>query len=482
MFALDEATITRLAPNADALKNGRGLVLKNNFVELHHDADGTILFGACQGSGKTPYQCSADFALPEQPTFRCTCPSRQFPCKHGLGLLFAYVLKKSFTAAEVPADLAAKREKLTEKKEKAKEPAKPKTVNKGALAKKIQAQLNGLDVLETLAHDLMRHGLGNMNAKLARETEEQAKQLGDAYLPGAQAALHDYTRLFYGDNGKFTDLAARERERIASDALDQLSRLKAIAKQGRVYLQNRLDDPDLKPDTESGIAAWLGHAWQLTELKAAGLVEDNAELLQLAFHTYDDAARREYVDIGVWIDLKSGRVRRTQKYRPYKAAKLIASDDSVFDVMQVPELYIYPGDANPRIRWDGLTTRPATPQDFETVRGQASKDFTATIKEVKGRLKAPLADKQPIHLLHAAKLGQVGSEFVIEDAKGERLVLTDAGWSEEPPTCHLLSYLPGDCFADCAVAVRFHHNLDAGTLRVKPLSFVRKSGVLRLTF
>ena len=35
----------------------------------------------------------------------------------------------------------------------------------------------------------MRLGIGNMNAKLAKEMEEQAKQLGNAYLPGAQAAL-----------------------------------------------------------------------------------------------------------------------------------------------------------------------------------------------------------------------------------------------------------------------------------------------------
>ena len=44
-----------------------------------------------------------------------------------------------------------------------------------------------------------------MNAKLAREMEEQAKQLGNAYLPGAQAALHSYTKLFAGDDGKFAE-------------------------------------------------------------------------------------------------------------------------------------------------------------------------------------------------------------------------------------------------------------------------------------
>ncbi len=135
---------------------------------------------------------------------------------------------------------------------------KPKQVNLGALAKKIKAQLAGIDVLERLTADLIRVGIGNMNAKLAAEMEEQAKQLGNAYLPGAQAALHKYTRLFAGDDGSFTDQPSQQRERIYSEALDQLSRLHALVKQGRAYLQRRLDDPELKPETESAIAAWLG--------------------------------------------------------------------------------------------------------------------------------------------------------------------------------------------------------------------------------
>jgi hypothetical protein len=125
-----------------------------------------------------------------------------------------------------------------------------------------------------------------MNAKTAREIEEKAKQLGNAYLPGAQAALHRYTKLFSDDDDGAADpkapTAIRGGEAIFSEALDQLSRLHSIVKQGRAYLQRRLDDPDLKPETETSIAAWLGHAWQLAELKSAGLVQADVELLQLA--------------------------------------------------------------------------------------------------------------------------------------------------------------------------------------------------------
>ena len=66
--------------------------------------------------------------------------------------MFAYVLKKSsFKTDDVPADLVEKRDKLATRAEKKKEEsAKPKMVNKSALAKKIQAQLDGLDLLEKL--------------------------------------------------------------------------------------------------------------------------------------------------------------------------------------------------------------------------------------------------------------------------------------------------------------------------------------------
>src|SRR5688572_30157454 len=442
MIAIDEAAIESSAPNADAVKNGRALVVKGKFVALNVDADETILFGQCAGSGKVPYHCSCDFARADQPTHRCTCPSRQFPCKHCIGLMFAFILKKSsFKTADVPADLTEKREKLATRVEQKKEDAaKPKVVNKDALAKKVQAQLDGMDLLEKLTLDLTRIGIGNMNAKTAREIEEKAKQLGNAYLPGAQASLHRFTKLFGGDDG--ARVAAGQVESRFSEALDQLSRLHSIVKQGRAYLQRRLEDPELKPETDTPIAAWLGHAWQLAELKAAGLVQADVELIQLAFNSHDDVARQEYVDTGVWMNLGTGRIQVTQNFRPYKAAKFIKSDDSFFQVARVKELCTYPGDVNPRIRWDGMVPRPIEPRDLQRVREHARNDFAAVVKDVKTNLKGPLADKQPIHALQFKRIGEAEGVFVVEDARGERLAMTDTGMTEEPPSCHLLQLVP----------------------------------------
>jgi len=484
MISIDEGYVESAAPNADAMKNGRGLVVKGKFIALHVDADETVLFGKCQGSGKEPYACSSDFARADQPTHRCSCPSRQFPCKHCIGLMFAYVLKKgSFKTADLPADLAEKREKLATRVEKKKEEsAKPKVVNKDALAKKIKSQLDGLDLLEKLTLDVTRIGIGNMNAKTAREIEEKAKQLGNAYLPGAQAALHRYTKLFSGDDGVVDPKVAPARgEAVFSEALDQLSRLHSIVKQGRAYLQRRLDDPELKPETETSIAAWLGHAWQLAELKGAGLVQSDVELIQLAFNSHDDVARQEYVDTGVWMSLGTGRIQITQNFRPYKAVKYIKSDDSFFQVAQVKELCVYPGDVNPRIRWEGMIARPIAPRDLQRVREHAKGDFAAVVKDVKTTIKGPLADKQPIHALQFKRIGEVDGATVVEDGKGERLGMTDTGMTEEPASCHLLQLLPTALHENQVMVVRFRHDLDKRKLQVKPLSIVTKDSVVRLT-
>jgi hypothetical protein len=480
MISINQEFIEAAAPNAEAAKNGRGLVLKNKFLSMHQSPDETLLFGQCQGSGKTPYVCSADFAVPEKPVYRCSCPSRQFPCKHSLGLLYAFVEGKKFTSAEVPEELASKREKAAARVEKKKTDAeKPVKVNKSALAKKIKAQLDGIDLLEKLTQDVVRLGIGNMNAKTAHELEEQAKQLGNAYLPGAQSALRRYTKLFYSEGGE--ERTSAEREAVYSEALDQLGRLHSLIRKGRAYLQMRLDDPELAPETETAIAAWLGHAWQLRELKDAGLVEENVELVQLAFHSYDDTARKEFVDAGIWMNLGSGRVCLTQTFRPYQAAKFIKSEDSFFQVAQIRELCVYPGDLNPRVRWDGMVARPIEPKDLAKIRSHGRGVFTDVVKEVKSILKNPLADKHPICALNYRRIGAVEKAMVVEDKTGDRLVITDMGLPEEPRSSHLLSLVPKEVLQDQTLIVRFRHDLDTRKLQVKPLSIVTDSDVIRMT-
>ncbi len=485
MIKIDEAFVNAAAPNANAVKSAKDLLLKRKFSGLYKSEDETLLFGECKGSEASDYQTSVDFMTPEQPVYRCTCPSRQFPCKHCLGLMYAFAKGESFKIKPIPEDIAQKRAKAAKRSETKKDAVKtPPKVNKSALKKKIKSQLDGLDLLETLTHDLIRAGLGNLNAKSVREIETQAKQLGDAYLPGAQNALYDFTNLFYTEyKGKnISDLENKEREKIYSEATDRLIRLQSLCRHGRAYLNKRLDDPELKPDIDSDIAAWLGHAWQLRELGELGLMQENVELIQLSFHAYNNFARKQFIETGIWLNLSSGHIQLTQNFRPHKAAKHIREEDALFNVAQVKELFIYPGDMNPRIRWEGMLNRESEPKDYSAIHSFARSDFAQVIKEVKNQIKLPLADKSPVLLLRYKQIGKVADHLVMEDANGERLILEDTDAVQEPESCHLLSLIHEKYLKEQSILGRFHHNLDTHQLRVKPLSIITDSDIIRLVY
>ena len=108
-------------------------------------------------------------------------------------------------------------------------------------------------------------------------------------------------------------------------------------------------------------------------------------------------------------------------------------------------------------------------------------DFAAVVKEVKTHLKDPLADKQPIYALNYRRIGAVGNVLVAEDAKGERLAMTDAGMAEEPRELpSAVAVAEGDLAGHTLIA-RFRHDLDTRKLQIKPLSIVTESDVIRLT-
>jgi hypothetical protein len=475
------------APNADAIRNGRALVSKGKLSRLHRTADNTLIFGECAGSGSSPYRCSVDVADAAQPVYRCTCPSRQFPCKHALGLMYAFALGKPFAEAEVPADIAEKRTKVQARAEKkaakADEPPKPKQVNKSALKKKVEAQLKGLEVLEALVADIVRRGLGTLDAKSANEIDVQAKQLGDAFLPGAQGVLQELTALFRGADGRYrTNVTTHERDSLYREALERLTRAHAVAKRGRDYLQQRLGDENLKPDTTTSIAAWLGHAWQLTELDELGCFLSDASLVQLSFECVTNHARQQFLDIGVWVHLQSGRLFRTLNIRPFRAAAHIRQDDSVFETVTTPKLYIYPGEGAPRVRWDEAVTRPLTPHDCAAVRQAASRSIADTVKAAREQLKSPLAERDVWALVHFARLGKAVGSHVIEDASGARIELVDPAGETRPPALPLLGALPSAAFTDQTLLGCLREDRERGRLVMEPVALVTGHQVVRFGY
>lgn len=470
MVNITEEFINSVAPNQNAITNGLGLVKKNSFISLNISEDKTVLFGECKGSGSSIYITSADFINPESPVFRCSCPSRQFPCKHSIGLLFAYANGKNFETAEIPLDILQKREKLEKKEEKKKTQAEKgsKKVNKSALKKKLAAQIEGLELLEKILGNFVQAGLGTINVKTVKMMEEQVKQLGNYYLSGPQSMLREFLLLFTSGD---------DNEKIYSQAIDKLITMNSLCKKGKDYLAKRMENLDSTAESNDLIPELLGQAWQLSDLREMGLVQQDVELVQLAFNSVISKAKMEYIDNGIWINLKNGEILNTFNYRPFKALKYIREDDSFYSVAQVKELFIYPGELNPRIRWESMEIRNIAVEDYKTIKSYAKKSYAEVIKTIKNQIKNPLSDKNPLVLLSFVRVGQVEGLYVIEDEKGQRIVLED---NFEPYSTYLLELVDEKVLVDNCMLVRFHHNLDTGKLRAQPLSIITDDRIIRL--
>jgi hypothetical protein len=259
-LSVTEDAVHRLAPDTDAVQAARGLIRKRSFVSPGISAEATWLLAKCQGGGSTPYEVSIDLADPSSPTFRCTCPSRKFPCKHGLGLLLLYAqTPEQFGAQEPSADLLAKREKKAARAEKKAEgPPAPRKVNKAALAKKTAAQRDGLDLLEKLVIDLVDAGEWFEPTRLEK-LQRQAKQLNDAFLPGAVHVLN--ALILVGRDASLSD-----QERLARGA-ELITQLWATVQKGRNYLDEKLAGDESQAEADAVIEDVLGKSWQLTELR-----------------------------------------------------------------------------------------------------------------------------------------------------------------------------------------------------------------------
>lgn len=478
---LTEQFILLQAPNPAAAENGRKLSKKGSFSVLRKTEDGTLYWADCAGSGKTPYHVSIDCADPDAPVCRCSCPSRQFPCKHALGLMFEMLADKPFTVADIPQDIADKRAKQTARAAKkaaaADEPPKPKKTNTAAQKKKLAKQLEGLDTAEKMVDDLLSSGLGTLAGSSAQTFEKLAKDLGSCYLTGPQTA---FTRIALAVRTVQKDPARADA--AYAEALRILVALRSTIKKGRVFLQEKLEAGSYSAE-DSALFEALGGVWKLEDLKAIGSFKENARLVQLSFDVSYDQAKKEYVERGWWLDADSGDIFQTLNLRPVKALKYVKGDDSRFDLLEVPTLYIYPGEGDRRVRWESASTRPLTSEEQAKLPALAQPDLAAAVKLVKGKIKNTLAPKFLAVLLPIGQLGRAGDGFVLEDPKGERIVLRDRPEDGPDHACTArLGMLPKAVPAGSGLfGLMFYHEGDR-SLCLHPYSVVTPDEIIRLQY
>lgn len=493
MRSITEQEIAALAPNAGAISKARKISAGGDFVSRMRSADDSFYMGECRGSGASYYRVSADFSG-EEAVLRCSCPSRQFPCKHSLALLFEMAAGKEFLEGEIPADITEKRAKKEAREAKkaaapaeTAKPSKPSKASQTARIKKLKKQLEGLALMKQLTDSLVDQGLASMGSASLKSYRELSKQLGDYYLPGPQADL----------NRLILEMEAHQK---APDpihykhAVEILKRLRALEKKASVYLTEQMDSETLEAG-DNLLYEELGGIWKLDQLNALGLKKENARLLQLSFRVYFDEARKEYVDQGFWGDIDTGEVSITYNYRPLRALKHIKEEDSCFALKEIPVLTYYPGEPangqnphgfNRRIRWDKEASRQPEAADYKELMSRAYPELASAVKAVKNQLKNTLADEFCALLLAfdtiGTREGEKGKVFCLKDKRGSVIRLGRMeGWED---TAEVLSIVPEPekHLRDQCLFGLMGYDPDSHKMFLCPMSILTEEGVIRLLY
>ena len=352
-----------------------------------------------------------------------------------------------------------------------------KRTNTAAQKKKLARQLEGLDMAERMAADLLTAGVGTLAGSSAQSYDKLAKDLGSCYLTGPQTA---FTRIALAVRTVQKD--PEKAERAYAEALRILVALRSTIKKSRVFLQGKLEAGSFTPE-DSALFEALGGVWKLEDLRAIDSFRENAKIVQLSFDVSFDEAKKEYVERGWWIDLDSGDIFQTLNLRPMKALKYVKGEDSRFGVLEVPELYIYPGEGDRRVRWESAVPRPLTAEEQARLPRLAQPDLAAAVKRTKGTIKNTLAPKFLAVLVPVGQLGKVGEAFVLEDPAGARIVLRDRpeDGADHASTARL-AMLPGAVPAGSALFGLMFYDEGDRSLCLHPYSVVTPDQIIRLQF
>jgi hypothetical protein len=179
--------VLALAPDSASASAGQSLAVQKKWTSLGVSA--RAIWGLCQGSGKDPYQTRVDLG---EAVFKCSCPSRKFPCKHGIGLLLLFAkARASFTTGAEPGWVSEWIDGRAERAEKKAEKAKAVAdvpVDVAAQARRAAVRddrvRQGVAECRTWLDDLLRRGLAAAQSDARSECERVAARMVDAQAPG----------------------------------------------------------------------------------------------------------------------------------------------------------------------------------------------------------------------------------------------------------------------------------------------------------
>lgn len=310
-MALSLATVESMAPDQASLTAASKLSQPNKWLSLSREGD--LWWGECQGSGANPYRAVVDTALVG---YKCTCPSRKFPCKHSLALMWMVVQQpQSFAVGTTPqwvGDwLGRRRTTSSQKAEPTATPqqsakniglaassAAPEVVDEAtqarrdAAARKRQASnqamiADGLDDLEHWISDQLAMGLVSFAEAAPQHCRRIAARLVDNKASGLASRIDEMpSRLLGVPAGERPDAVIRELGRLVLLSKAWRADPANPAASREIGTPGRRDDVLADPEARRATGRWEVVGEQI-QTRRDGLVSHATWFLGLSLETPD---------------------------------------------------------------------------------------------------------------------------------------------------------------------------------------------------
>ena len=429
-----EAQVVKLAPDDASVRAARSLARPGSWSET--GSTEILVWGKCQGSGKTPYQVSVDLT---GPAFRCSCPSRKFPCKHALALLLMWVgggasVPTADEAAGFAREWAESRSERSAARTERTEGAPP---DPAAQARRLEKRLAlmdaGMDEFALWLTDLVRGGTAAARQQPYAWWDGAAARLVDCQLPG----LAEQVRSMASDVHRRQDWA------------DHL-----LAVTGRWWTATRAwtQRESMTVDEVGDLRAFLGWAQATAEVRDAD--ELTGRFLVLGSHRTEDGRLQQQ---RTW--LRAEGTGELLQVLDFAAAGAVLGVPRLAGTLLEATVARYPGTAPRR----ALFVDEPAPVDQVAALPAGGDDIDAALARRAAMLGVrPWSDRVPVVLADVTVAA--GEPGHVRDAHGARLDLV-----ADAPLWQLLALTggrPADLFGE----------VEGGLFR--PLSLVHDDGLV----
>jgi hypothetical protein len=386
-MTFSEEQILSMAPDDSSKKSGKELANLSKWVKYEQSEN--AIWGECKGSGKLPYQTQVDL---KNIAFKCTCPSRKFPCKHGLGLSLLYSRDpKSFRVTAEPDWVTSWLEKRNQREEKKEEKKSRQEADPVAQAKRqenrVKRMEDGAEDLLLWIKDMIRNGLLTVPSKDRSYFENMAKRMVDAQAPGLAGSVRALGEInFY-------------REGWQTPFLDQLIRL-FLTIRGFSRIE------ELSSDLQEEIKTQVGFAQNQESLKAEKGLRDHWFVLAKNIDKEEHLA----VERNWLYGCGSNRFALVLQF---------------YVRNQLPEINLMPGtflDAE-MVFYKGTNALRALVKEYQVIQKNESPPGAATLEAVAVSASRqasvnPFVDQYPM-ILDEVSLVQQGNQWIFRDASGK---------------------------------------------------------------